>query len=231
MSDGLALCTKTVIPSLFPFMVISDVLVNLNIASVLEKYTPRTLGNGLTIAEVAEATGLEIVSGHVVGTVKKGLIEVIGEREIQRPSKRKVDTYEFVTDEPQMNAEGKPWNYTDNEKQLLAVAKTFEGPFTLAELAAAMGKERLTSGSVNSLVNKKGTLRKGSEVKFMETISKTTVNVYCPDTLKIIEENAFYAAGLQYIYLPEGLETISESAFYRTLRPVPCADFIRRPYL
>ena len=134
--------------------------------------------NGLTIAEIAEATGLEIVSGHVVGTVKKGLIEVIGEREIQRPSKRKVDTYEFVTDEPQMNAEGKPWNYTDNEKALLAVAKTFEGPFTLAELAAAMGKERLTSGSVNSLVNKKGNLRKGAEVKFIETFSKTTVNVY-----------------------------------------------------
>ena len=43
--------------------------------------------------------------------------------------------------------------------------------------------------------------------------NKTTVNVYCPETIKSIEENAFYAAGLQYIYLPEGLNTIAEHAF------------------
>lgn len=134
--------------------------------------------DGLTIAEIAEATGLPIISGHVVGTMKKGLIEAIGEKEVSKVGKRKVDTYEFVTDEPQMNAEGKAWNYTDGEKALLAVAKNFEGPFTLAELAAALGKERMTSGSVNSLVNKKGNLRKGTEVKFVETVTKSSVNVY-----------------------------------------------------
>lgn len=43
--------------------------------------------------------------------------------------------------------------------------------------------------------------------------NKTTVNVYCSETVKSIEHNAFYAAGLQYIYLPEGLETIENGAF------------------
>ena len=132
---------------------------------------------GLTLAELNEATGLEIKSGHVVGAVKKGLIEAIGEREVTRPAKRKVATYVFVTADALSNAEGKAFNYTDNEKALLAVAATMEGDFTLAELAVAMNKERLTSGSINSLV-KKGNIAKGENDRTVDTVAKSSVNVY-----------------------------------------------------
>ena len=132
---------------------------------------------GLTLAELNEATGLEIKSGHVVGAVKKGLIEAIGEREVTRPAKRKVATYVFVTADALSNADGKAFNYTDNEKALLAVAATMEGDFTLAELAVAMNKERLTSGSINGLV-KKGNIAKGENDRTVDTFAKSSVNVY-----------------------------------------------------
>ena len=132
---------------------------------------------GLTLSELNEATGLEVKSGHLVGAVKKGLIEVIGEREIERPGKRKVATYVFVTADALSNAEGKAFNYTDNEKALLSVAGSIEGPFTLAELAVAMNKERLTSGSINGLV-KKGNIVKGEQDREIAVTVKASVNVY-----------------------------------------------------
>ena len=133
--------------------------------------------DGLTLAELNEATGIEIKSGHVVGASKKGLIEVIGEREVTRPAKRKVATYVFVTADALSNAEGKAFNYTDNEKALLASASGIEGEFTLAELAVAMNKERLTSGSINGLV-KKGNIAKGENDRTVDTFAKSSVNVY-----------------------------------------------------
>ena len=132
---------------------------------------------GLTLAELNEATGLEIKSGNVVGATKKGLIEPVGEKEIQRPGKRKVSTYVFVTADALSNAEGKAFNYTDNEKALLAAAATIEGDFTLAELATVMNKERLTSGSINGLV-KKGNITKGEADRTIDVMVKSSVNVY-----------------------------------------------------
>ena len=132
---------------------------------------------GLTLAELNQATGLEVKSGHLTGAIKKGLIEAIGEREVFRPGKRKVATYSFVTADALSNAEGKAFNYTDNEKTLLAVAATMEGDFTLAELAVAMNKERMTSGSINGLV-KKGNIVKGAEDRTIEVQVKSSVNVY-----------------------------------------------------
>ena len=134
--------------------------------------------DGLTLNELKEATGLDIKPGHVVAAVKKHLIEAIGEREVQKPGKRKVATYEFVTDEVMLNAEGKAWNYTDGEKAVLAAAKNFTEPFTLAELAVAMGKERLSSGSINGLVNKKGNIKKGEIDRTIDVMVKSSVNVY-----------------------------------------------------
>ena len=52
-----------------------------------------------------------------------------------------------------------------------------EGDFTLAELAAAMNKERLTSGSINGLV-KKGNIAKGENDRTIEVTTKSSVNVY-----------------------------------------------------
>ena len=133
--------------------------------------------DGLTLSELNEATGVEVKSGNLVGAVKKGLIEVIGERDVARPGKRKVATYVFVTADALSNSEGKTFNYTDNEKALLAVAAKMEGEFTLAELAAAMNKERLTSGSINGLV-KKGNIAKGENDRTIEVTVKSSVNVY-----------------------------------------------------
>ncbi len=42
-SEGLRLCAKTMIPSLFPFMVISDVILNLNIGNFCQRFTPKWL--------------------------------------------------------------------------------------------------------------------------------------------------------------------------------------------
>lgn len=133
--------------------------------------------DGLTLAELNEATGMEIKSGHVVGAVKKGLIEAIGEKEILRPGKRKVGVYRFVTADALSNNEGKVFNYTDNEKSLLEVAAKMEGDFTLAELAGAMGKERLTSGSINGLI-KKGNIAKCENDCTVAVKTKSSVNVY-----------------------------------------------------
>ena len=132
---------------------------------------------GLTLAELNEISGMEIKSGHLVGAIKKGLAEAIGEREIQRPGKRKVATYVFVTADALVNAEGKTFNYTDNETALLKVATEFDGPFTLAELATAMGKERMSSGSINGLV-KKGNIAKGEQDRTIDVFVKSSVNVY-----------------------------------------------------
>lgn len=134
------------------------------------------VAEGLTLAELNQATGLEIKSGHLTGAIKKGLIEAIGEREVFRPGKRKVATYAFVTADV-LSDEGKAFNYTDNEKALLAVAATMEGEFTLAELAVAMNKERLTSGSINGLV-KKGNIGKCEEDRIIQVQVKSSVNVY-----------------------------------------------------
>lgn len=133
--------------------------------------------NGLTLAELSTATGMDVKSGHVVGATKKGLIEVIGERDVERVGKRKVGTYVFVTADVLTGQDGKAFNYTDNEKALLAAAATVEGNFTLAELAVVMKKDKLTSGSINGLV-KKGNIVKDAEDRTVEAISKKSVNVY-----------------------------------------------------
>lgn len=130
---------------------------------------------GLTLSEL-NATGLELKSGHIVSAMKKGLIETIGEKEVIRPTTRKVSTYNFVDADVHMGENGKAFNYTDNEKHVLEVAGGIESPFTLAKLAEAMGVEKLSSGSINGLV-KKGNITKGEMVE-VPAESKSNVKVY-----------------------------------------------------
>lgn len=131
---------------------------------------------GLTLAELSEATGLELKPGHVVSAMKKGLIASIGEREVIRPSVRKVYTYNYVDGDIHSGENGKAYNYTDNEKAVLAASAGIDSPFTLADLAKAMGLEKLSSGSINGLV-KKGNISKGDMVE-VPAESKSTVKVY-----------------------------------------------------
>lgn len=130
---------------------------------------------GLTLAEL-NANGGEFKPGHITSAMKKGLIAKIGEREITRPTTREVSSYNFVTAEVLNNAEGKPFNYTDGEKAILAVIANIDNPFTLTDLAKAMGKAKMSSGSINGLV-KKGNISKGDMVE-VPSVSKSTVGVY-----------------------------------------------------
>lgn len=131
---------------------------------------------GMTIAEINEATGLSLVSGNIVSAMKKGLIAKIGEKEIVRPTTRKVSTYIYVDSDVRMGANGKAYNYTEGELKVLGAASQIDSPFTLAELASAMGLEKLSSGSINGLV-KKGNITKGDE-REVEASAKSTVGVY-----------------------------------------------------
>lgn len=131
---------------------------------------------GLTLTEINEVTGLSLVSGNIVSAMKKGLIAASGEKEIERPVIRPVSTYSYTTDEILMGANGKPFNYTDGEKGILAAAKGIDGEFTLSDLAGAMGLDKLSSGSINGLV-KKGNIAKAG-TRDVESFAKSTVKVY-----------------------------------------------------
>lgn len=131
---------------------------------------------GLTLAQLSEATGMEIKPGHITGAKRKGLIESIGEVEVIKEGKRKVSTYNFVTADVLNKEDGKPHNYTDNEKAVLTVAAGIDSPFTLADLATAMGLDKLSSGRINGLVGK-GNISKGEMVE-VPCSTKSSVKVY-----------------------------------------------------
>ena len=135
------------------------------------------LGDGeLSLAELREATGLDLKPGHITSAMKKGLIVKVGEREILRPTTREVSTYNYVDSDVRNNEKGKAFNYTEGEMKVLAAASSIDSPFTLSDLASAMGVERLSSGSINGLV-KKGNISKG-EPREIEAFAKSKVGVY-----------------------------------------------------
>lgn len=133
--------------------------------------------DGMTLAEISEACGEKIQPGTITGLKRKGLIEVIGEREVEKVGKRNHTVYQLVSVEPTVNADGKEHNYTESEKAILAVLPSLGESFTLADIAVAMGKERLTSGNTNGLV-KKGNILKTGEVRVVEAPYTSSVNVY-----------------------------------------------------
>lgn len=131
---------------------------------------------GLTLAEINEKSELTLVSGNIVSAMKKGLIEASGEKEVEREVIRPVSTYRFETADVLIGANGKPFNYTDNEKNILSIASGIEGEFTLADLAAAMNVEKLSSGSINGLVKKGNIVKAGT--RDVKSVAKSTVKVY-----------------------------------------------------
>lgn len=131
---------------------------------------------GMTLAELREATGLDLKAGHITSAMKKGLIVKVGEREVIRPTTREVSTYIYVDSDVRNNEKGKAYNYTEGELKVLGAASGIDSPFTLAELAVAMGLEKLSSGSINGLV-KKGNIAKG-DPREIEASAKSTVGVY-----------------------------------------------------
>lgn len=137
--------------------------------------------NGMTLAEINQATGLNLKAGHIVSALKKELIRAEGERIVTKPSTRSVATYNYVSSDIMKKADGKDHNYSDGEKAILAAASTFSGAFTLADLATAMGVEKIASGSTNALV-KKGNLSKGDAIEIAcESKSKVKTYVFNKD--------------------------------------------------
>ena len=69
MSRGMALCVRTVIPSLFPFMVISELLVSTGVAQRMGKVVGRPLSRLLALSpDGAAALTLGLICGFPVGS-------------------------------------------------------------------------------------------------------------------------------------------------------------------
>lgn len=133
--------------------------------------------DGLTLEQINEITGKEFKPGNMVATMKKNLIEIRGEVEVEKPGHRKVCGYKFVTDEVLAGEDGKAYNYTDGEKKVLAAAKAIEGVFVLSDLAKPLGLEKVGSGRINGLV-KKGNIEKQDEPILVDCMTKATHKVY-----------------------------------------------------
>lgn len=132
--------------------------------------------DGLTIAEFNALAGTDLKPGSFTGAIKKGLIEVIGEREVERPSKKLITVYHFENANVAVKEDGSAYNYSDNEKAILDNAIHFSDGFSLADLSEKMGV-KLTSGSINALV-KKGNISKEAEKREVPCTKIAVVNVY-----------------------------------------------------
>lgn len=129
----------------------------------------------MTLAQINEATGLKLVAGNIVSAMRKGLIAKTGEVDVEKEGNRKVFTYNFVSGEVMTKADGKPFNYTDGEKEILKAASEIESPFTLETLSKKLGR-KVNSGSTNGLI-KKGNITKGNQI-LVPCMTKSTVSVY-----------------------------------------------------
>ena len=141
-------------------------------------------GHPMTLAEINAATGLApLKPGSMTAAIRKGLITKGEEIKVKRPAKREVSTYSFVTaDALKGGKDGKAFNYTSSETNILAAAATMpkDAPFTLAELSAACGSE-IKSGNINSLVKKGNLAKVGTRKVDCETTAKVSTYVFAAD--------------------------------------------------
>ena len=130
----------------------------------------------MTLAQINETTNLvKLVAGNIVSAMRKGLIAKAGEVDVEKEGTRKVYTYNFVSGDVMTKADGKPFNYTDGEKEILKVASEIESPFTLETLSKKLGR-KVSSGSTNGLI-KKGNITKGDQIS-IPCMVKSTVSTY-----------------------------------------------------
>lgn len=134
----------------------------------------------MTLAQINEAIDFKlvnkkIVAGNIVSAMRKGLIAKAGEVDVEKEGTRKVYTYNFVSGEVMTKADGKPFNYTDGEKEILKAASEVDSPFTLETLSEKLGR-KVSSGSTNGLI-KKGNITKGDQIS-VPCMVKSTVSTY-----------------------------------------------------
>lgn len=138
--------------------------------------------DGLTLAEINERVpeGTVLKPGNITSAARKGLIAPIGEREVSRMGKKTITFYGLVDAGVRTGEDGKAFNYTDSEKAILAAIAGMDNKdrFTLEDLAKAMDREKVYSGSINALVNKKGNLAKVDTVEARVPVKGGSVNVY-----------------------------------------------------
>jgi hypothetical protein len=83
-------------------------------------------------------------------------------------------------------AKGKTVNYSDSEREILAVLKEANGePLTLEEIGIKLGK-KITTGHINALVNTKGNVvyadkDREIEVKTIKTVKQYLFNKDIPE--------------------------------------------------
>ena len=130
----------------------------------------------MTLAQINETTNLvKLVAGNIVSAMRKGLIAKVGEVDVEKEGTRKVYTYNFVCGDVMTKAYGKPFNYTDGEKEILKAASEIDSPFTLETLSKKLGR-KVSSGSTNGLI-KKGNITKGNQIS-VPCMVKSTVSTY-----------------------------------------------------
>lgn len=101
---------------------------------------------GLTLAEASEKAGVEIKSGSINTLIKKGMVVIVGDREIVVKAKRKVKVFAIAT------APAEDAKLNDKQKAFLAALADTEG-LTLAE-ASEKADTDIKSGSINTLTKK-----------------------------------------------------------------------------
>ena len=132
--------------------------------------TLKDAGKPLTLAEINSIANTSIKSGSITSARRKGLIADAGTVPVNRTTFKYVNSYEFATDIT--NGDVK---VSDAQKEILAVAKTMDGAFTLDDLRTAMNKN-IPSGTINALVQR-GNFLKGERVKVSRTVV-SEVNSY-----------------------------------------------------
>ena len=136
----------------------------------------------LTMAQLAEATGLELKSGHLVSAMHKGLIEKAGEIDVEVRKTKTVATYVYATDQIAVRPSvkegvaGKPYNYSATELAIIAALKEANAPMTLTQISEAINTP-LSSGNINALVNTKHNVNRGEDID-VEGIGYNSVNTY-----------------------------------------------------
>ena len=94
-SELLILCSRTVVPSLFPFMVLSDVLLNLNVGDICQRLTPKWLCSILGIsARELFIFIIGILCGFPVGAKAAGKMYSLGE--LDKNEVERVLTYSSI---------------------------------------------------------------------------------------------------------------------------------------
>jgi len=133
--------------------------------------------DGLTIAEVNEKLGSSLLPVHFNHAAKGGYIEKIGTREVLKARPREVGLYSYIDSHIANDAKGNPCTYSESQNAILAAAAMIDGEFTLAQLAEAMGVEKVAPGSVTSLVNR-GNLAKSENKATVMSETKSEVAVW-----------------------------------------------------